>query len=387
MSKTPSQHPKRHVMIVAGEASGDLHGAHLVEALKKIHPHLAISGIGGSQMKNSGVDVFTDLTQIAVVGFFEVLRHYPEFKKAFDDFLDRARSVQPEAVILIDYPGFNLRLAKQLHAIGIKVIYYISPQVWAWKAKRVELIRECVDLMLVIFPFEKDFYAKNHYTAHYVGHPLVEQIESDTVRTLSYESMGLEKSKPVIALMPGSRQKEVERHLPIMVDSIKKIRHKFPQAQYLLIQAPTIADSWIDHHLDGLTDIIKISKTNPVYSLRHCDLCIVASGTATLQAGLLGIPMVVIYKTSWITWCLARLFVKIPYIGLVNIVAKEELVPELIQHRATAEQIFLKINKLLSDPEKYQQVQKRLFQLKEQLGDQKASHTAAEMITRCLDQS
>ena len=374
---------KNHLIIVAGEASGDAHAACLVDAIKHLNPNITFSGLGGEQMASSGVKLYADLTKIAVIGFIEVLKHYSEFKKLFDLILVKARETNAKAVILVDYPGFNLKLAKKLKKMGIKVIYYISPQVWAWNEKRVELIKNVVDKMIVLFEFEKEFYAKKGLDVVYVGHPLVDEAKANETRDSVMEETGLEKSKKTIALLPGSRQKEITRLLPVMINAAKNLYQKNQDLQFLILKASTISDNLLNKYLSKDFPI-KILNNRSYDGINASDFCLVASGTATLEVAIFDKPMVVIYKTSFLTWALAKLLIKIPYIGLVNVVAQKKVVPECVQLDATEIKIVSETISILSDPIKTKSIKSDLTKVKNALGAPGASMRAAKEILSSL---
>ncbi|MCD4780579.1 MAG: lipid-A-disaccharide synthase [Candidatus Omnitrophica bacterium] len=374
---------QRHILIVAGETSGDIHAAHLVTELKKINPTFSFSGLGGPRLEAAGVEIYKDLTKLAVVGFTEVIKHYHEFKQAFDLILNKITETQAEAIILVDYPGFNLRLAKAINK-KIKVIYYISPQVWAWKKNRVFLIKKYIDKMMVIFPFEKDFYARYGIYARFVGHPLTESIRISRHRDHILQQHNLNPDQTTIGLLPGSRHKEIDRHLPIMLKTAEILQKKFPMLQFLLIKAPNMTEDILSRYLLGT--ILNIhSFQDDSYELRStCHLCLVASGTATLETALLNVPMVVIYKTSFLTWLLAKLFIKIPYIALVNVVAKKKIVPEFVQYQAKPRIIAKQCEQIFSDDEATETMKKSLDWICSLLGKKEASQQAAQEVVNTI---
>jgi lipid-A-disaccharide synthase len=380
MSKT-----NLHFIIVAGEASGDMHAAHLVRAIKERCPQASFSGLGGPQMAAEGVDLLTDLTRWAVVGFVEVLKHYQKFKKIFHLLLAHIKDTRPDAVILVDYPGFNLRLAPEIKKLGIRVIYYISPQVWAWKEKRVETIRDHTDRLLVLFPFEKGFYARHHIDVTLVGHPLVDIVKTQEEPRDYLRDHGIPEGKTVIGLLPGSRLNEINNLLPAMLEAGHEIRAKtLSPVQFLLFKAPTIPLDLLEQHIRKQGLPVRILETNIYDGIQSCALCLVASGTATLETAILNTPMVIIYKTTFLTWLLAKLFIKIPCIGLVNIVAGKKIVPECVQQEANARTIAQEAMKILSDSEKRIHMKKELSRVKELLGDPGASGRAAEEVLRVV---
>ncbi|MFC1510095.1 lipid-A-disaccharide synthase [Candidatus Omnitrophota bacterium] len=377
---------KKHIILIAGESSGDLHAAELVKEITLLNSDISFSGLGGPKMAEQGVTLYHDLTQMAVVGFVEVIRHYKEIKKLFDLILNKIESTKPDAVILIDYPGFNLRLAKKIKELKIntKIIYYISPQVWAWKKKRVFTIQKLVDEMLVFFPFEKDFYARYGINVHCVGHPLV-----DIVRVRENKKDTLERHKlkdycTTIGLLPGSRIKEVETLLPIMLRSAAILQKKHPMIQFLILKAPSIDPMLIKRLLHTTQLNAKIIEQNPYDCINACDACIVASGTATLETAILQKPMVIVYKTALLTWILAKFFIKIKCIGLVNIVAGKKIVDECVQFDANGKNIAHKIQKLIKDDEASNDVKSELKKVKSLLGEPGAAKRAAEITCQSI---
>lgn len=368
-------------MIVAGEASGDMHAAHLVSAIKKIDPHIKFSGLGGQRMEESGVTLYEDLVRLAVVGFIEVVKHYSDAKKIFHAFLKKVSEVKPNAVILVDYPGFNLRLAKELKKLNVKVIYYISPQVWAWKESRVQNIKAFTDKMIVLFDFEKKFYAKYGLEVDYVGHPLIDSIKVTNSKENVLESAGLSKEKLTIGILPGSRQKEIQTILPTMLKTASILQKEFSNIQFILVKASTIDKQTLERMLrDSNSHNIKILEKNGYNAINACDICMVASGTATLETAVLKKPMVIVYKTSLVTWLLAKLFIKIPFIGLVNVVAGKKIVPECIQFKATGENIATALKNIFTDEIKDADIKSELKKVKDILGGPGASQRAAEHI-------
>lgn len=334
-----------HLMIVAGEVSGDSHSAALVKALKQCDPTLTFSGLGGPKMKDAGVDIDEDLTRFAVVGFIEILKHYTEFRRCFECFLTNVKRRKPSAVILVDYPGFNLRLAARLKKMGVPVIYYISPQVWAWKENRVNFIKRNVDLMLVLFHFEKEFYADRGVHVEFVGHPLADDVQLTNTREQTLTKAGLSADKCTIGLLPGSRQKEIESLLPPMLDAAKILHNQDPRFQFLILKAPNLAPELFKDYLTQQSCPLRLLDGHFHDGLNACDICIVASGTATLETALFLKPMIVVYKTSFLTFTLAKALIKIPYIGLVNIVAGKKIVPECIQNDANGKTIAAELKK------------------------------------------
>lgn len=371
---------KKHLILVAGEASGDMHAGRLVEALMAMDPSLTFSGLGGPRMKKSGVEIYRDMTQLAVIGFIEVIRHYAEFKKIFQLILAKIDERRPLAVILVDYPGFNLRLAREIKKRNIRVIYYISPQVWAWGEKRVYNIRKCVDKMLVLFQFEKDFYARFGIDVDWVGHPLADSVQVTQSKKTFLASHGLPTEKLTVGLLPGSRAKEVERLLPVMLEAAGILEREFPQMQFLLLKAPSIAQSLTEDICRRFPCRPRLIEGQTYDGIHACDLCLVASGTATLETAILKKPMVVVYKTSFLTWLLAKFFIKIPDIGLVNVVAGKRIVPECVQFQATGHQIAKALKKIFTNEIRIAEMKTEFEKIREALGETGSIRRAARTI-------
>jgi len=378
------ENSKKHVLIVAGEASGDLHAAHLVDAIRECDPNITFSGVGGKKMSASGVELYENITNLAVVGFWEVLTHFKDIKRIFYLLLDKVREQKPDAVILVDYPGFNLRLAKELRKLNIKVIYYISPQVWAWKESRVKLIKQVVDRMIVLFAFEKDFYARHGMDVFFAGHPLLETISSTEESPYLLKSLGLSPGKTTVGILPGSRAKEIETMLPVMVDAAQMLYLGDKNLQFIVMRAPTVAKETLETHLQKSNVPMAIVDNQTYAGIRASQICMVTSGTATLETAILQKPMVVVYKTSFFSWLLAKLFVKIPCIGLVNVVAGKKVVPECVQFDATPEKISREIRLILSDATRMSSIKSELERVKNTLGESGAGTRAAEEIIRVL---
>ncbi len=375
-------------MIIAGEASGDMRAAGVLRALVQMGTRneyvspfdLRFSGIGGTHMAAVGVTLFADINDLAVIGFSDVIKNLDRIKRIFDLVLQRIDEDRPDAVLLVDYPGFNLRLAKEIKKRKIKVIYYVSPQVWAWKENRITMIKTVVDRMLVLFPFEQEMYAKHGMNVDYVGHPLVDEVALTQPPSSIRASLGLKPTEKVVGLMPGSRLKEIERHLPVMLDAAATLAAKNAAYRFLLLKASSVDAAVIEPYLRQ-AKVKVIVYEGPTYDgIGTMDVAIVASGTATLETGLLLKPMVIMYKTSMLTYWLGKMFIKIPYIGLVNVVAGKKVVEEFIQDDATASNIAAAIHKILSSPEAYGQLTNALAAIKASLGAPGASARAAAII-------
>lgn len=368
-------------MIIAGEASGDLHGSGVVRELKRATPSIDIFGVGGDRMKQEGMRLIYHVNELGFMGFVEVIKHLPvirSMKKTLETVL---RHKKPDVVLLIDYPGFNLRFAKAAKRSGSKVVYYISPQVWAWHPSRVKKMRGIVDTMLVIFPFELDLYQKEGIDAEFVGHPLLEVLNSDLDRKGFGKRYGLAADKKVLALLPGSRMQEIEMIFPEMLKAARTIARE-EGMEIVLAVAPTLQEEHFRtfYNLEG----VRIVKNASYEVMRNADFALVTSGTATLETGLFGTPMVVVYKTSWPTYLIGRLLIRLKNIGLVNIVAGKQIVPEFIQHRATAANLAREILGILRNEESLSVMKKELSAVRGKLGESGASSRVAQRILQMV---
>ena len=371
---------KKRIMIIAGETSGDLQAAHLIKSLKSMNPNIEIFGVGGKQMKAAGAEIVYDIVDLAVVGFIEVLKHLGTFRNLFKKLLALLDARKPHAVILVDYPGFNLRFEKAVKEKNIPVIYYISPQIWAWGKKRILEIKKYIDKMIVVFGFEEELYKEAGVKVTFVGHPFLDLVKSEWKREETIKRLHLNHSSVKIALMPGSRAKEVERHLPAMLKACEIIKENFPDAEFILSKRKEL-DKSIYNKIVNRCSIKPHSIENRPYEIMEiADLVIVSSGSATLETAIMQKPMVIIYKTSIITWFLARNMIKIPDIGLVNVVAGKRIVPELIQFQASPKNIAEESLIILKDKIKQKEIKENLKEIKQKLGIHGAADRAAHLI-------
>ncbi|MGW8229133.1 MAG: lipid-A-disaccharide synthase [Gammaproteobacteria bacterium] len=359
----------KRVMLIAGEASGDLHAAKLAAGVLAKRPDVQFFGIGGAEMRKAGVDVLIDSADLAVVGLIEVLAHRKVIFGALNRMRELLRTDPPDLVILTDYPDFNLRLAQTAKQLGIKVLYYISPQVWAWREGRVKTIRERVDMMAVVFPFEETFYQQHQVPVRYVGHPLSEEVIASADRDSLLQEFGLEPRKKTVGLFPGSRQSEIRRLLPIILAAAKQLKQHHPDLQFLLPIASTLKAADFAPYLAQYEDLAVTMIADRSYDVMEaCDAIITVSGTVTLEIALLGKPMVIINKLAWLSYYLVKSMFKLDYIGLCNIVANERLVPELIQHDARPEKIVAEIEKMLFDDTYRDGIREKLSRVQSLLG-------------------
>jgi len=375
------------VLIIAGEASGDLHGAGLIHEMKMLDPHTTFFAIGGERMAAEGAHILFDCRRLAVMGFVEVLGHANTILECFRVVKDFLKAQRPDAVILIDYPDFNLRVARMAKRMGIRVIYYISPQIWAWRRGRVRFISRWVDRMLVIFPFEVPFYEEAGVDVRFVGHPILDSLRPAISQESFKVKFGLRGDERLVALMPGSRHGEVKRILPVMLEGSRRlIEHHPGNWRFALIIAPTIDRSSIDPLIQRYEDVISIVAIQgyTYEALRSAEIAFVASGTATLEAAVIGIPMVVLYRLSWPTYWIGRMLVKVPAIGLVNIVAGETIVPELIQGDATGEHLADTALAIITDHERKRLLVQGLARVRKNLGEPGAAARAAREVIQFL---
>jgi lipid-A-disaccharide synthase len=375
------------VLIVAGEASADLHGSRLVTALKRLDPGLTFWGIGGRNMEEAGVRILFNSSEMAVVGLTEVLPRLATITRAYLKLKTLLRNDQPVLLILMDYPDFNLRLARAAKRFHVPVLYYISPQVWAWRKGRVETIRRYVDRMAVILPFEKDFYRERGLDVEHVGHPLLEEIPADIDGQKARAELGLHHAAPVLALLPGSRKEEVANLLPPMIEAAERIRSKVEHLKCLLPRASTIPAELLDGLLKKSSLDVQVIQGDVYRVLKACDLALVASGTATLEAAILETPMVIVYRVSFFSYWIGRMVIRVPFIGLVNLVAGEEVVPELIQGDVNPERLAQEALDILEHDGKRRNMVRKLHALRETLGQGSASEKTARIALEMIEAS
>jgi lipid-A-disaccharide synthase len=375
------------ILIVAGEASGDLHGSRLASELKRLRPDCTLRGIGGPQMEQAGVQLLYSLRDFAFLGFSEVLKHLPFIRRAFKR-LDRLFLVdKPDLLILIDYPGFNLRLAKMAKKRNIPVLYYISPQVWAWQPRRAYAIARWVDQLAVVLPFEAKFYKRRTgLQAHFVGHPLLEVVHSQKSRDTFCRQEGLDPHRPVLGLLPGSRAQEIIRLLPVMLEAGRLLRRRMPRLQIAVGAVSTVECALYQNLLSDEDRGIALLTDQTYDLMKHSRLLLVASGTATLESAILGTPMIILYRVSFLSWLLALLLVRVRHIGLVNLVAGERVVPELIQHQVNAPRVAREAYRLLMDQGRHAQVMDKLAKISSKLGPMGASRRTAELALNVIAQ-
>jgi lipid-A-disaccharide synthase len=376
----------KNILLITGETSGDLHGGKLIQALLKKDPELKIYAIGGNAIRSAGGELIFDIQSLGVVGLFEVITHLHVIRKAFHAVLETMKTKSIHQVVLVDYPDFNLRIAKEAKRSGIPVTYYISPQIWAWRGGRIHLIRRLIDQMLVILPFEEKIYREANIPVEFVGHPLLEEIQPSYPKESLIQKFCLNPSLPIFGICPGSRKSELNRLLPTMLEASRIIKREVPSAQFILPIAPTFSMKEIEQRLGESFSHIKAIQGEASEVMAVCDILMVASGTATLQAAIIGVPMAIVYKVAPLTYWIGKRLLKIKMIGLVNIIAGENFIPELIQEDASPEKIAGTILDLFKSPDRIRDMKHKLGLIRSKLTDRKASDRAADAILRLLSQ-
>ena len=372
-----------NIMILAGEPSGDIHGGHLCRELKNISPGIQLFGMGGPKMEEAGFEVVHRIGDTGIVGFWEVYKELGKYWKIFKKMVAVMEERRPDAVILIDYPGFNIRFARKAHQLGIKVYYYISPQLWAWGQWRIKKIRRYVDKMLVIFPFEKEFYNSHGIEAEFIGHPLIGTLNLDLSKEECQKHLGI-TSSPVIGLLPGSRRGEIKKILPILIETAKILQEKIPEAKFILPIASIELRPLIEDQLKQTSVKIRTREGSGKEIIVASDLLILASGTVTLEASVYLTPMIIVYKISFFSWLMGKILIKIPFIGLVNIVRGQKIIPEFIQYQARPEAVAQAGLEILTQPEIRKRMIGELKIVRDKLGRPGAATRAAAVITNSL---
>jgi lipid-A-disaccharide synthase len=337
-------------MIVAGEASGDMYGAQIAQELRALSPALRFFGMGGDCMRKAGVETLVDANVMAVMGLVEVLGHLPVIARGFTTLKKRLRTDPPKLLILIDYPDFNLRLAKVAKAAGVKVLYFISPQVWAWRSGRVKGIGRVVDMMAVLFPFEVPFYQKAGIPVSFVGHPLLDMVRASMGRDEALASFGLDPAARTVGLFPGSRKSVIRKLLPVILESAAELKRRMPELQFLLPLASSLREEDLAPYLEKSALPVTVISGRNYDLMAACDAAISVSGTVIMELALIGVPSVLIYKLAPLSYEVGKRVIKVPHIGICNIVAEKRVVKELIQHEAEPLQIVAEIDAILNRP-------------------------------------
>jgi len=376
----------KRVMIVTGEASGDIHGAHVVRELKLIMPKIEFYGIGGVKMQETGVELHTNISELSVAGLVEVLKHYPRLRKILANTRTLLSLKRPDLLILIDSPDFNLPLAKTAHQLGIKVMYYISPQIWAWRKGRIKLIQKYIDMMAVVFPFEEKFYRDAGVPVEYVGHPLIKEAKASQSKEQTIKNLNLDASKKIVGLFPGSRASEVEYNYPVLLQAAKILAANRNDLQFITPIANNLPEGYVEKYITD-TDLEVHISTADIYDTIHaCDAIAAASGTVTLQITLMQTPLLIIYKISPTSYRILKKIVKFSYAGIANVIANKEISREFIQADATASNIASELLNLIDNERYTNEMKNNMSAIKDILGEKDGSATTAQLAAKMLNE-
>jgi len=376
---------KRNIMIIAGEVSGDILGGELSEELKRIDSEIKLCGIGGDKMKQAGVEIVCHINRLAFLGFAEVIRHIPFVKKVQNDLVEVIKEKNIKHIIMIDYPGFNLNFAKKIKPLGVKILYYVSPQVWAWGKGRIKKIKRLVRKMFVVFSFEEKIYSDEGIDVEFVGHPLLDRINKYDYLTKEkfIESYNLDPAKDILLVLPGSRKFEIEKIFPACVKAALRLKKEF-NLQIVVAGASNIEEK-LFAGISPLSEY-KIIKNRNYELMKYSKVGLIKSGTSTLESGLFGLPMVIVYKTSRLTYFISKSLVNLKNIGMANIISGENVVPELIQHDVNPESIYREVKKILSDGDLFDSIKRKLLTIKSKLGSEGAAKRTARSIYSLLNE-
>lgn len=370
---------QKHILIICGEPSGDLNAGNLAANLKKLNPDIKISAVGGTLLRQAGAEIIYDIKGLSVIGLFDVLKKIPRFLALKKLILDKINLEKPDAIILVDFSGFNLRLAKAINKT-LPVIYYVSPQVWASRKGRVNSIKKYIDKMVVLFKFEEEFYKKYEIDAFFTGHPLLDIVNPTMKKEELLNNLKLSKTKTTVALLPGSRKGEINYILPVMLGAAQLIAKKI-DSQFIIAKSPNVEWAIYNSIIAKFKVDVKIVEGKTYDCLNAADFALVASGTATLETAIMEKPFCLIYKMGLLNYLLYRPQVKLPFIGMVNIVAGKKIIPEFIQFGARPKRISAKVVKLLNNPVQLQEMKNELTKVKNSLGEKGASSRAAKLIS------
>ena len=374
------------ILISAGEASGDLYAGAVTRGIKQLNPEAEVFGMGGDCLREAGGEVLFDIKDHSLMGFVEVLKKLPDVWKLRNAFIDLMEKRKPDVLLTIDYPGFNMRLAKLAKERGINVVYFIAPQVWAWRPGRAADVAKVTDKIACIFPFECDFYKSYGADIEFIGHPLVDTVKPSLSRKEAEELAGKRTGHPLILLMPGSREMEIQRLLPVMLDAVKILKQKRPELDFAIPRAATIAKEILEDSVRQAGLNIRLIEGHNYDVMSVADLAIVTSGTVTLEAAMCGLGCEILYKSSPVSFWIAKRVVKIPNIGLPNTVAGRQIEPELLQDDCTPDKIASTALELL-EPERFAQLQRDLMEVKDKLGEPGAVKRVAELVLRMAGQN
>lgn len=377
---------RKNILIVAGESSGDIHAAAMVKELTSLDNEIKLFGIGGDRMKEAGVELMYHINKMAFMGFAEVIKHLPFIRKVKSDILREVEKRNVRCAVLIDYPGFNLNLARKLHEIGVEIIYYISPQIWAWGGGRIKKIRKLVKKMLVVFPFEEKLYKESNVDVEFVGHPLIQKmneyhfLQKDDLM----KKFNMDPVKEILLILPGSRRQEIRDIFPEAIKAASMLSGEF-NMQIIVACSSTIDEDVFNSFKDDYQ--FKVITNHTYDLLKYAKFGIIKSGTSTLEAGLLQLPMVIVYKTSGITYRIGKSLIKLKNIGMANIILNEQAVPELVQNDVNAKKIFITGKSILSEDSVYKNIKTKLGEIKSILGNKNASVNAAQSIYKLINEA
>jgi len=376
---------EQNIMIIAGEVSGDLLGGELSTELMRLNSNIKLYGIGGDKMRQAGVEIIYHINRLAFLGFAEVIKHIPFVKKVQRDLIRVIKEKNIKNIIMIDYPGFNLNFAKKIKPLGIKILYYVSPQIWAWGIGRIKKIKHLVKKMFVVFPFEEELYKDAEVDVEFVGHPLLDRISRYGYLSQEefFEKYNLDTSKDILLILPGSRKFEVEKIFPACIKAALKLKKEF-NLQIVVAGASNINEK-LFAEISPLSDY-KIIKDRNYELMKYSKVGIIKSGTSTLESGLFGLPMVIVYKTSSLTYFISKSLVRLKSIGMANIILGENVVPELIQHNVNPESIYNEVKKLLSNNVLLDSIKRKLLTIKSKLGSEGAAKRTAQSIYSLLNE-
>lgn len=372
----------RNIIIVAGETSGDAHGAHLVRAMKTRDDSLFFCGIGGERLRAEGVEIILDASEISVVGITEVISKIFRVLQGIGGLKKAMRERHPELIILIDFPDFNLLMARFARKLNISVLYYISPQIWAWRSGRIRQIKKYVDKMAVILPFEEAFYRRHGVPVTFVGHPLLDYYEPPAGNEEKSPN-----SRPMIGILPGSRRSEIKRNLQVMLAAASLLQRRFPEMQFMISQAPSIDREWVESFIRPYKGACRLELVSEgVFRIfEKADFIVAASGTVTLEIAIHGIPMVIVYRISPASFLMGKALITVSHIGLVNLIAGEQVVPELIQEQASPKRIAEAVAKIIQNPEEMDRIRGKLRSLRRRLGMPGAAERTAQIALSMLN--
>jgi len=375
---------QKNVLIICGEPSGELHAATLVSSLKKIKPELKIFGVGGSLLAQSGAEIIYNIRDLSVMGLFDVIKKLPKFIALKNLILEKINRHKFEAIIFVDFSGFNLRLARAINN-RIKTIYYVSPQLWASRPQRIKTVKKYINKMIVLFPFEEEFYKKYGFKVELVGHPLLDIVKSTKEKHDFLKSLNLSETKTTIALLPGSRKQEIKRILPIMLKAAKFISQEI-NAQFIIAKTTGQNQNLYDSLIKKIDITLRVVSGETYSTIEAADFCLVCSGTATLETAIMKKPFFLVYKTSLLNYLLYQPQIKLPYIGLANIIAGKKIIPEFIQFDACPRKIAKETLKILNNPDELEKMRKALTEVKSSLGQPGAAERAARIIIDFINQ-